>query len=75
MCFVRTWLRCFAGAVKDSVATPSVQQQEEGRLRAWVQQLRHERRRLEDKLLMGDPQARGFSSLNASSTSRVVGNL
>lgn len=31
-----------------------VQQQEEERLRNWIQEMRHERRRLEDKLLMGD---------------------
>lgn len=31
-----------------------LQQQEEARLRDWIQEMRHERRRLEDKLLMGD---------------------
>jgi len=34
------------------------QQQEEMRLRDWIQEMRHERRRLEDKLLMGDSHVR-----------------
>ena len=35
-----------------------VQQQEEERLRNWIQEMRHERRRLEDRLLMGDAHVR-----------------
>jgi hypothetical protein len=37
-------------------AAGRVQLQEEERLRAWIQDLRHERRRLEDRLLSGDSQ-------------------
>ena len=43
------------GSVRRDVGAP-LQQQEEERLRSWVQELRHERRRLEDRLLMGDSQ-------------------
>ncbi len=39
-------------------ASSVVQQQEEERLKSWIQELRHERRRLEDRLLLGDPQVR-----------------
>lgn len=43
------------GSVRRDAGAP-LQQQEEERLRSWVQELRHERRRLEDRLLMGDSQ-------------------